>query len=72
MTGEVDEEEFAEAVEMIASVDRELTLVIQPVTVAGPEIDIEQDLLLRLQALASGLLDDVRVIPQMHPFLGLK
>ncbi len=72
VTGEVDEEEFAEAVEMLTGVDRELTLVIQPSTMEGPKIDIDQYLLLRLQALASGLLDDVRIIPQMHTFLGLR
>ena len=72
VTHEVDEEEFAEAVEMVESVGRQLTLVIQPATTEGTSINIDPVLLLKLQALASGLIKDVRVIPQRHPLLGLK
>ncbi|MDD3268900.1 MAG: 7-carboxy-7-deazaguanine synthase QueE [Syntrophomonadaceae bacterium] len=64
--------ELSTAVDIIKSVDKGISLILQPVT---PGHDCGQapgmEYLLALQKLALGELDDVRLIPQIHPFMGL-
>ncbi|MCL5105023.1 MAG: 7-carboxy-7-deazaguanine synthase QueE [Armatimonadetes bacterium] len=66
---ETTTEEICTCAELIADVDPLIPLVIQPVT--GP-IPVPGDLLMRLQASAYEMLEDVRVIPQCHKVLGLQ
>lgn len=68
----IDREEFATAVEMVAEVDEEATLVIQPVTMLEAASRVPPRVLLELQEMAAGLVRDVRVIPQVHPLLGIR
>lgn len=63
------EDEILRCGEMIASVDKHIALVIQPVSGANA---VPGKLLMRLQDAASTLLTDVRVIPQCHKMLGLR
>ncbi|MCL6610050.1 MAG: 7-carboxy-7-deazaguanine synthase QueE [Peptococcaceae bacterium] len=57
--------EFERAVDLIAAVDAGIPLVIQPVT-RGGRCSLSPHRALQLQALGSGRLRDVRVIPQAH------
>lgn len=63
-------EELRRAMELVAAVDRRIPTVIQPVTPAGPVAAISPEAVLRLQAQALALVDDVRVIPQTHKMMG--
>jgi organic radical activating enzyme len=67
---ETDGKEICQVCDIIASVDRDIPLFIQPVTLPGGKIGIDSGHILRLQELAACLLPDVRVIPQMHKLLG--
>jgi organic radical activating enzyme len=71
VTGGTDGEEFKEAAGLIAEVDTGIPLVIQPATPAGPCLPPDTQALLAFEALAAPLLEDVRIIPQCHPMLGL-
>ncbi len=67
------ESELMEAVQVVASVGREIPLVIQPVTpVSGGIEPPSPERLLGLQMRALGVLADVRVIPQVHKLMGQK
>ena len=56
--------------DVIASVDAELPLFLQPLSMPDGRIGISAAHVFRLQELASSRLPDVRVIPQMHKMLG--
>lgn len=62
------EEEMRRCGELVAGVDPQIPMVIQPRT-GGPEAESGQ--LMRLQEVAAEKLVDVRVIPQCHKVLGL-
>lgn len=64
-------EEVKKTCELILSVDRSIPLVIQPVTSSCGEAGVSALSLLEFQKTAAGLLEEVRVIPQTHRFLGL-
>jgi len=68
-----DDEELEEAWSRIAAVDAGLPVILQPVT---PFARVRQRpaaaRMLELAARASRMLDDVRVIPQTHPLLGVR
>lgn len=73
VTGKTHDEEWDAACARIASVDPETPLIVQPVTPTqrvseGPEIAR----LFALQRRAMRHLREVRVIPQMHPILGVR
>ena len=73
VTQATGEDEVCEAAGIVASVDRRIPLVIQPVTPTSPEIRPPgPERLLVLQAAALRVLDDVRVIPQVHKLMGQK
>jgi organic radical activating enzyme len=63
--------EIKRAAEMIASVSSDIPLIIQPETAEDLSIKISSLGLLELQEIAAAVIDDVRVIPQTHRFIGL-
>lgn len=66
-----DRGEFLEAARLMATVDRDLPLVIQPATPSGGCLPPEGKVLIESYEKASGFLSDVRVIPQCHHLLAL-
>ena len=62
--------EIQQVCDVIASVDADLPLFLQPLTLPDGRVGISASRLLRLQELAASRLSDVRVIPQMHKLLG--
>lgn len=65
---ETRDDEIAYCADMIASANRSVPLVIQPITGSS---HVPGHLLLKLQEVAMKKLEDVRVIPQCHKVLGL-
>jgi organic radical activating enzyme len=66
ITGDTAQADIVTAAGIISSVDPSISLILQPATGnAAPE----PDLLLVFQETAMGVLNDVRVIPQMHTML---
>lgn len=64
-------DELLAACALVAEVDRATPVVLQPVTPYGPiKRAPSPALMLALQAAAAAVLDDVRVIPQTHVFMG--
>jgi organic radical activating enzyme len=70
VTAQTSNAEFYQAVELIAAVNRDILLVLQPVTPLSGSVGIQPDRMLWLQDWALGMLNDVRVIPQTHKFMG--
>ena len=71
VANETTREEFLSAVDLIANVDAEILLIIQPVTPVGKICAASAEKILSLQAAALRLLKNVRVIPQTHKFINL-
>lgn len=65
-----DRDEISKVCGIISKVDSNTPLFLQPLTLPDGTIGIKVPHLLYLQELASSLLPDVRVIPQMHKLLG--
>ncbi len=65
------EEEFQEAVQLIANVAPQMLLILQPVTPFGGLDAPSPQKLLSLQAQAANVLTQVRIIPQAHRMMGL-
>jgi 7-carboxy-7-deazaguanine synthase len=63
--------EIQRAAEIIAGVSSDIPLVIQPETAEDLSLKISALGMLELQELASSIIDDVRIIPQTHRFIGL-
>lgn len=63
--------EIQRAAEMIAAVSADIPLIIQPETAEDLSIKISSLGLLELQEIAAAVIDDVRIIPQTHRFIGL-
>ncbi len=70
VTDKTTREEFLSAVELIANVDAETLLIIQPVTPVAGVGAASAEKILSCQAAALRLLKNVRVIPQTHKFIG--
>ena len=64
-------EEFLSAVELVANVDADTLLIIQPVTPVGKICAASAEKILSLQAAALRQLKNVRVIPQTHKFINV-
>jgi 7-carboxy-7-deazaguanine synthase len=65
-------EEMEAAFRLVAEQDRSLSLTLQPVTPFGPIQKSPSDLeMLRWHEMASQYLCNVRIIPQVHKFMGL-
>lgn len=69
VTNKTSTEEFQQALELIASVNPKIPLIIQPVTPIYDCEGVTPDLVLAWQEQALTLLGDVRVIPQTHKFM---
>ncbi len=65
-----DRDEISQVCDIILKVDKNTPLFLQPLTLPDGTIGIKAPHLLHLQELASSLLPDVRIIPQMHKLLG--
>lgn len=63
--------EIERAAKMIAAVDADIPLIIQPETAADLSILITPHALMELQEITAAILSDVRIIPQTHRFIGL-
>jgi 7-carboxy-7-deazaguanine synthase len=63
--------ELERAARMIACIDADMPLIIQPETAEDLTIRISPLALIELQEIAAAILDDVRIIPQTHRFIGL-
>ena len=70
VTGSTNTTEFLKAVNLIASVDKNIPLIIQPVTPINNCEGVKPDTVLLYQEQALNSLNDVRVIPQTHKFIG--
>ncbi len=64
-------DEIKQACEIITSVDKNVPLFVQPLTLPDGTVGITAVHLLSLQESAASILPDVRVIPQMHKLLGV-
>jgi 7-carboxy-7-deazaguanine synthase len=62
--------EIITASELISSVDRNIPLILQPVSLENGSIGIPPLRALELYELAAGRLREVRIIPQTHKYLG--
>ena len=71
VTGETTREEFLSAVDLIAAVDREILLILQPVTPVRKICAASAEKILTFQAAALRKLKNVRVIPQTHKFINI-
>lgn len=70
VTGQGKDEELEQAFALVASIDPNITVILQPVTpVNGCEAPLP-DAMLIYQERALKLLNNVRVIPQTHKFMG--
>jgi 7-carboxy-7-deazaguanine synthase len=70
ITDKTHEEEFNHAIKLIAEVDKNIPLIIQPVTPIQDCEGVTPDEVLLWQEKALTVLNDVRVIPQTHKFIG--
>lgn len=71
VTGETTCEEFLSAIELVASVDREILTILQPVTPVNNVRAVSAEKILSFQTAALRQLKNVRVIPQTHKFINL-
>lgn len=65
------EQELLKACKLVAEVDDEILCILQPITGTDGRVAVSAERLLQLQAIAAKKLCDVRVMPQMHRFLGV-
>ena len=70
VTDKTSGEEFKQAIELIAAVNKNIPLIIQPVTPIHNCKGVTPDMVLLWQEKALTVLSDVRVIPQTHKFIG--
>ena len=69
LTSVTRDDEFKQAIDLIAAVDTAIPLILQPVTPVNSITNIAPDEVLRRQAEALQKLKDVRVIPQTHKYM---
>ena len=71
VTGETTPEEFSAAIDLISQVDKNILLILQPVTPVGKICVASAEKILSFQAVALRKLKNVRVIPQTHKFINV-
>ena len=71
VTGDTMLEEFLSAVEMVANVDENILLILQPVTPVAKVRAPSAEKILSLQAAALQRIKNVRVIPQTHKLISV-
>jgi len=72
VTPDTADEEVARSAELVAAVDREIPMVLQPVTPWGKvSEDPTPEQLARWAHMAGDVLADVRIVPQVHRLLGV-
>lgn len=71
ITDNTRELEVQRAINIIAAVRRDIPLLIQPVTAGSDRPSPDLGRLLYYQTEALRQLDDVRIIPQIHPYIGM-
>jgi len=73
VTDDISEEEVHQALRAISEVTRVVPLVLQPITpTASGCRPPDAQTLLAWQTIASKYVDDVRIIPQCHPLIGMR
>jgi organic radical activating enzyme len=73
ITGETTEADLNKAVDLIESIDRNIPLILQPVSKVKDFDKVpENAVLIKWQKIALRKLKDVRIIPQLHKIQGLK
>ena len=71
VASDVSEEwEIERACETVAAVDRDIPVILQPVTLRNGSIGISPFRILEFQEIACRFLTEVRIIPQTHKFIG--
>lgn len=71
ITRETSREEVDQAVQIISSISQDIPLFMQPVTARSTGDTPDIDTILDYQTLALHTLTHVRILPQIHPCLGL-
>lgn len=66
VTGDIVMEDFQRAIDLVAEINPDILLILQPVTPVNDMIPVEPGTMLELQQIALEKLRDVRVIPQTH------
>lgn len=64
-------QELGTAFNIIRDIDRSIPVILQPVTLHNLCSAPEWEVLLKMQSLGLKSLDNVRVLPQLHPLIGL-
>jgi organic radical activating enzyme len=70
LSGETSQAEMNQSIALIASIDREIPLILQPVTPINGVAAVTAATMLEWQELAMIQLRNVRVIPQTHKMMG--
>jgi 7-carboxy-7-deazaguanine synthase len=70
VSGKTDDREYNKAIQLVADVDVNIPVVLQPVSPVAGVSGVTPDRVLGLQNVALKLVKDVRVIPQTHKFMG--
>jgi len=70
VTGQTKESDFIQAMRLVADVDPNILVIIQPVTPLNEVVGISPEKMLQFQAAALSILRDARIIPQTHKYLG--
>ena len=71
VTNNIQNEEIADIIGLIMHFEKTIPVILQPVTTEDTALQPAPVKLLRIQEALMSVLDDVRVIPQTHKFLGL-
>jgi 7-carboxy-7-deazaguanine synthase len=71
MDSSTEDWEIVRSCELIAEVDRDIPLILQPMTSPDGTISISSLRTLEFQEIAGARLHEVRVIPQTHKFMGV-
>lgn len=71
ITPDYIKDEIIETLHMIKRINPEITLFIQPVTPRKNDLTVDIFKCIAIQEYSLNILNDVRILPQIHPWLGL-